>query len=67
MKNFNDFFAIVYLLFFLVWLVFLAVMLVNLPLSTIEAVGLGTVTGGLLTLLALIVQYYFRKSPPKGE
>ncbi len=63
--NFNDFFAMIYLVFFLTWLVMLIVMLVNFDIDTLVALGLGTVTGVLLGPIILIVQYYYRKSPPK--
>lgn len=63
--KFNNFFALVYLLFFMSWCIFLLVAVVNIDLESIVALGLSAVTGVLVSILLLIAQFYYRKNPPK--
>ena len=66
-KNFRDILALVFLGFILVWLIALSLMIWLLDISVIEALGLGTATGALLTIMALIFQFYFRRATAAEE
>ena len=58
----RDILAVLYLLLFIpAWFVFLVWTVINLDLSTIEALGLGAVTGNFITCFVLMWQFYFRK------
>ncbi len=63
-ESFNDFLAVVYLIFILLWMVIIVQAVRLLNLSVVESLGLGTATGILLAILKEIFQFYFRKAPP---
>jgi hypothetical protein len=62
-QNFNDFLALLYFPFITVWVIMLALIYKYFDVGVIEALGLGTATGVLLSKFSDIYQFYFRKSP----
>jgi len=67
-EKFNDFLALMYLLFMLVWMVGAVFAVMYLELTKVEILGLGTATGILLAILKDVFQFYFRvNKPPEGE
>ena len=61
-QTFNDLLAFLYFPFILLWIVLLAIIYKYVDISMIEALGLGTATGVILSKFTDIYQFYFRKS-----
>ena len=53
--------------FYIAIIILVLVAVINIEFSSFESMGLGGVVGMLSTMVVLIVQYYFRKSPPTGK
>lgn len=65
--KFNDFLALVYLVFIIVWIL-IALWAVRFSgMSAVEALGLGTATGVLLAILKDVFQFYFRTNKPNDQ
>jgi len=65
--TFNNFFAIFYQFFLLAWFTLLVMVVYNLDVSTLEAIGAGVITGVLIGGEKDILQFYFRKKPPRAN
>lgn len=66
-EKFNDFLALIYLVFILVWVGMVLWVVLTTDISTAETLGLGTATGILLAILKDIFQFYFRTNKPPEE
>jgi 4-hydroxybenzoate polyprenyltransferase len=61
-QTFNDLLALLYFPFILIWIVLIAIIYKYVDINMIEALGLGTATGIILSKFNDIYQFYFRKS-----
>ena len=60
--TFNNVFAIFYQFFLLSWFTIIVLVVYNMPISTLEAIGAGVITGVLIGIEKDIGQFYFRKA-----
>ena len=65
--KFNDFFAVFFMFMYMVWIIVALVALINVELTGLQEMGLTSVTVSFTLMVVLIVQYYFRKAPPKDS
>jgi hypothetical protein len=60
--TFNDLLALMYFPFVIIWVIMLAIIFKYIGVTVIEALGLGTATGVILSKFSDIYQFYFRKA-----
>ena len=66
-QSFNDFLAVLYFPFVILWVLMLALIFKYIGVTVIEALGLGTATGVILSKFSDIYQFYFRTRPPEQK